>query len=127
MGGDTMERQVGNAMGLHFAVFYGSVRSERQGIKYARFLNAQLAARGHRVSFVDPLEIQTVAAGQDAQGVPGRRSSRPTAEAGRHHPRRHEAERGSRRESQNALLFDCESEAPQGIVDCGIGIRNSPL
>jgi hypothetical protein len=25
-------------MDLHFAVFYGSVRSERQGIKYARFL-----------------------------------------------------------------------------------------
>ena len=41
-------------MSLHFAVFYGSVRSERQGIKYARFLNAQLAARGHQVSFVDP-------------------------------------------------------------------------
>jgi NAD(P)H-dependent FMN reductase len=45
-------------MGLHFAVFYGSVRSERQGIKYARFLNAQLAARGHDVSFVDPLEYR---------------------------------------------------------------------
>ena len=45
-------------MGLHFAVVYGSVRSERQGIKYARFLNAQLAARGHEVSFVDPLEYR---------------------------------------------------------------------
>jgi NAD(P)H-dependent FMN reductase len=45
-------------MSLHFAVFYGSVRSERQGIKYARFLNAQLAARGHQVSFVDPLEYR---------------------------------------------------------------------
>ena len=43
-------------MSLHFAVFYGSVRSARQGIKYARFLNAQLADRGHQVSFVDPLE-----------------------------------------------------------------------
>ena len=43
-------------MSLHFAVFYGSVRGERQGIKYARFMNAQLAARGHQVSFVDPLE-----------------------------------------------------------------------
>lgn len=45
-------------MSLHFAVFYGSVRSARQGIKYARFLNAQLAARGHQVSFVDPLEYR---------------------------------------------------------------------
>ena len=45
-------------MSLHFAVFYGSVRSERQGIKYARFLNAQLAARGHQVSFVDPLKYR---------------------------------------------------------------------
>src|SRR5512132_4169164 len=45
-------------MNLHIAVFYGSVRSERQGIKYARFLNAQLSARGHQVSFVDPLEYR---------------------------------------------------------------------
>ena len=45
-------------MSLHFAVFYGSVRSERQGIKYARFLNTQLATRGHQVSFVDPLEYR---------------------------------------------------------------------
>jgi NAD(P)H-dependent FMN reductase len=45
-------------MSLHFAVFYGSVRNARQGIKYARFLNAQLAARGHQVSFVDPLEYK---------------------------------------------------------------------
>ena len=45
-------------MSLQFAVFYGSVRSARQGIKYARFLNAQLTARGHEVSFVDPLEYR---------------------------------------------------------------------
>ncbi len=45
-------------MSLHFAVFYGSVRSERQGIKYARFLKAQLAARGYQVSFVDPIEYR---------------------------------------------------------------------
>ena len=45
-------------MGLHFAVVYGSVRRGRQGIKYARFLNAQLLARGHEVSFVDPLEYR---------------------------------------------------------------------
>ena len=45
-------------MGLHFAVVYGSVRGGRQGIKYARFLNAQLTARGHEVSFIDPLEYR---------------------------------------------------------------------
>jgi NAD(P)H-dependent FMN reductase len=45
-------------MSLHFAVIYGSVRRERQGIKYARFLNAQLASRGHQVSFVDPAEYR---------------------------------------------------------------------
>lgn len=44
-------------MGLHFAVVYGSVRRGRQGIKYACF-NAQLLARGHEVSFVDPLEYR---------------------------------------------------------------------
>ena len=43
-------------MGLHFAVIYGSVRRARQGIKYARFLNTQLDARGHDVSFVDRRE-----------------------------------------------------------------------
>lgn len=40
---------------MHFGVLYGSVRSKRQGIKYARFLQAQLVARGHEVSFIDPL------------------------------------------------------------------------
>jgi len=45
-------------MALHFAVVYGSVRSGRQGIKYARFLEAQLVARGHAVSFIDPLHYR---------------------------------------------------------------------
>ena len=40
---------------MHFAVLYGSVRSQRQGIKYARFMQTQLVARGHEVSFIDPL------------------------------------------------------------------------
>ena len=35
MSGDTIGATGANAMSLHFAVFYGSVRSERQGIKYA--------------------------------------------------------------------------------------------
>lgn len=42
-------------MALNFAVVYGSVRSERQGIKYARFLEAQIIGRGHSVVLVDPL------------------------------------------------------------------------
>ena len=42
-------------MELTFVVLYGSVRSERQGIKYARFLEAQLRARQHAVTFIDPL------------------------------------------------------------------------
>ncbi len=45
-------------MSLAFAVLYGSVRSARQGIKYARFLTAQLAARGHTVTLIDPLEYR---------------------------------------------------------------------
>jgi NAD(P)H-dependent FMN reductase len=45
-------------MSLHFAVLYGSVRSERQGIRAARFVLDQLARRGHEATFVDPLEIR---------------------------------------------------------------------
>ena len=45
-------------MSLKFALIYGSVRSERQGIRYARFLEAQLSGRGHQVSLVDPLEYR---------------------------------------------------------------------
>ena len=45
-------------MELTFVVLYGSVRSERQGIKYARFLEAQLRTRGHAVTLVDPLHYR---------------------------------------------------------------------
>ena len=45
-------------MELTFVVLYGSVRSERQGIKYARFLEAQLRTRRHAVVFVDPLQYR---------------------------------------------------------------------
>lgn len=45
-------------MSLKLVVIYGSVRSDRQGIKYARFLVAQLAGRGHAVTLVDPLEYR---------------------------------------------------------------------
>ncbi|HEX4407158.1 MAG TPA: NAD(P)H-dependent oxidoreductase [Xanthobacteraceae bacterium] len=45
-------------MGLLIPVLLGSVRSDRQGIKAARFIIAQLRARGHEPVLVDPLEKQ---------------------------------------------------------------------
>ena len=42
-------------MPLSMVALYGSVRSERQGIKFARFLVAQLARRGHATTLIDPL------------------------------------------------------------------------
>ena len=43
-------------MPLNIAVFYGSVRSQRQGIKAARFIVKQCEGRGHEVCLIDPLE-----------------------------------------------------------------------
>jgi NAD(P)H-dependent FMN reductase len=43
-------------MKLKLLVFYGSVRSARQGIRVARFVANQCRARGHDVTLVDPLE-----------------------------------------------------------------------
>ena len=45
-------------MGLKIAVLVGSVRSDRQGIKAARFVERTLAARGHDVTVVDPVTLQ---------------------------------------------------------------------
>lgn len=45
-------------MPLHIVVFYGSVRSERQGIKAARFFVNTCKARGHEVGLLDPQELQ---------------------------------------------------------------------
>lgn len=45
-------------MPLNLALVYGSVRTERQGIRVARFVMHRLTARGHAVSFVDPFETQ---------------------------------------------------------------------
>lgn len=41
---------------LHIAVIYGSVRSERQGIKAAKFIANQLEKQNHHVKLIDPLE-----------------------------------------------------------------------
>ena len=44
-------------MSLKIPVIYGSIRSGRQGIKAARFVEGQLQARGHEVTLVDPAEV----------------------------------------------------------------------
>ncbi|KAK9360822.1 flavoprotein-like protein [Lipomyces starkeyi] len=43
-------------MPLKIVVFYGSVRSAREGIKVARFVTNRCRTRGHDVSFIDPVE-----------------------------------------------------------------------
>ena len=43
-------------MALDVLVFYGSVRSDRQGIKAARFILETCRRRGHQASLVDPIE-----------------------------------------------------------------------
>lgn len=41
---------------LNILVIYGSVRSERKGIRAARFMRDTLAGRGHQVTLIDPAE-----------------------------------------------------------------------
>jgi NAD(P)H-dependent FMN reductase len=43
---------------LDLLVIYGSVRSQRQGIKAARFIVGECTARGHRATLVDPAEAR---------------------------------------------------------------------
>ena len=43
---------------MKFVVMAGSVRADRQGIKAARFVERQLAARGHEVTLVDPCVLR---------------------------------------------------------------------
>ncbi len=45
-------------MSLIISIIYGSVRSDRQGIKAARFLEQKLIERGIKVHFIDPLEYK---------------------------------------------------------------------
>lgn len=45
-------------MPLNLVIIFGSVRSDRQGIKAAKFVQRQLAERGHSVTLVDPMEYQ---------------------------------------------------------------------
>jgi len=43
-------------MPLRLVVVYGSVRTERQGIRAARFIVNECRTRGHEVALIDPLE-----------------------------------------------------------------------
>jgi len=45
-------------MPLNLVVIFGSVRTERQGIRAARFVQRGFADRGHAVTLVDPLEYR---------------------------------------------------------------------
>lgn len=45
-------------MSLNYAVIYGSVRRDRQGIRAARFLQRQIEQRGNAASLVDPCEYE---------------------------------------------------------------------
>ena len=45
-------------MVLRIPVLVGSVRSDRQGIKAARFVERLLMARGHEITVVDPVTLQ---------------------------------------------------------------------
>jgi NAD(P)H-dependent FMN reductase len=45
-------------VGLRIAVLVGTVRSDRQGIKAARFVERSLGARGHEVTLIDPVSLQ---------------------------------------------------------------------
>lgn len=42
---------------MKFVVIAGSVRSDRQGLKAARFVERALAARGHDVELIDPVDV----------------------------------------------------------------------
>ncbi len=43
---------------MNFTIIYGSVRSERQGIKAVNFIKNQVMQRGHDVSIIDPVEYE---------------------------------------------------------------------
>jgi NAD(P)H-dependent FMN reductase len=43
-------------MALDILVFYGSVRTGRQGIKAARYIVRRCRERGHQVTLIDPME-----------------------------------------------------------------------
>lgn len=42
-------------MSLDFVVLYGSVRTERQGIRVARFIDSEIRKRSHTATLIDPM------------------------------------------------------------------------
>ncbi len=42
---------------MRIAILYGSVRSDRQGIKAARFIQNKLTKRSHSAQIIDPKEL----------------------------------------------------------------------
>ncbi len=47
-----------STMDLTISILYGSVRSERQGIKAAKYLEKRVGERGIKTHLIDPLEYQ---------------------------------------------------------------------
>lgn len=45
-------------MPLNIVVIFGSVRSDRRGIRAVRYVERQLSARGHEVTTIDPVEYR---------------------------------------------------------------------
>jgi NAD(P)H-dependent FMN reductase len=45
-------------MSLNLVIMYGSVRSDRQGIRAARFVERGFTGRGHAVTVIDPIEYR---------------------------------------------------------------------
>lgn len=45
-------------MSLNIAVFYGSVRHHRKGIRAARFIEDKCITRGHQTTLIDPLDYE---------------------------------------------------------------------
>ena len=43
-------------MDLDIVIIFGSVRTERQGFRVARFLQERCTERGHKVTLIDPME-----------------------------------------------------------------------
>jgi NAD(P)H-dependent FMN reductase len=71
-------------MGLKIVALVGSVRSDRQGIKAARFVEWTLAARGHEVTVVDPVVLQLPLLDSSAiRPEPRRRSRRDCSQVDR--------------------------------------------
>ena len=70
-------------MTLQFAVLYGSVRETRQGIKAARFIDAQLRRARPCDHAGRPAGVPPAAARQDVQGIPQGHRTRAHGAAGR--------------------------------------------